>query len=305
MLSLRPDDASLRSYGGAVHGVTQDATRVYFNDGFGRIWGARKDGTEIPFEVLAGAAEERPNPANNVHAIDLIVQGDDVVFTASAQGVMAVAKGGGEPRMLTQGKQDPVTVVSDGSSLFFTVFGAGPLRRIPRAGGEAKAVFADGSHVSIAIDERNLYLAHYRKGSILRIPKDGGPSRILSTSLPRPVGIAIDATYVYFPCEGDGSVRRVPKEGGKTEIIATKQNNHDLLAVDETHVYWSSWEENAPLRRVRKDGSEAPETLLRGLKSPAGIAVDEKNVYVANKGHTEVLVVPKSTRNAQVTYPEK
>lgn len=305
VLSLRPEQEGPRRGAGVVHGVALDATRVFFNDGYGRIWGARKDGREVPFEVLAGADETRPNPANGVHAIDLVVAGEDIVFTASSQGVFAVPKAGGEPRSLAPGKLSPVSVVSDGAFAYMTSFDSSPIRRIPLAGGEAKAVFSGVQQGSIEVDGTFLFLSTYTQGTILRVPKAGGPSRVLSAGLPRPVGIAIDATHVYFPCEGDGSVRRVPKDGGPTQIIARGQHNHDILALDETHVYWASWEPESPLRRVRKDGSSGPETLLRGLKSPAGVAVDGTHVFVANKSYGEILVVPKNGVDGVVTYPER
>ena len=58
-------------------------------------------------------------------------------------------------------------------------------------------------------------------------------------------------------------------------------------------------------RIEERDGEAGPETLLRGLKSPVGVAVDGTHVFVANKGHGEILVVPKNGVDGVVTYPER
>lgn len=154
---------------------------------YGRIWGARKDGAGGPFEVLAGAGPARPNPAGGLHALDLVADGDDLVFSADA-GLWRVRKSGGAPRRLTSGRLAPLMLAADGAFL-------------------------------------------------------------------------------------------------------------------REYVYWASWEEGGPLRRAPKDGSAPPETLLSGLRGPEGIAVDERHIYVANKGFGEVLVVPKAGVDGTLLYP--
>jgi sugar lactone lactonase YvrE len=286
-----------------VHGVTLDDKHVYFNDGYGRIWGALKDGSEAPFEVLAGQSESAPNPPDRIHAIDLIADGNEVIFTASSRGVMAVPKEGGAPRALTRQPSGPVVVVSDGVSVFYSSFDGSPIRRIPRDGGEATPFPVGIRSGSLAVDEAFLYITHYNQGTILRVPKGGGGVQTLTRNLPRPTGLALDATHVYFSCEGDGSVRRVPKAGGASQTLAIQQVNHDNIALDDEFVYWASWGTGTPLRRVRKDGSSPPQTLLAGLRSPSGITVDDQRVYVANKGYGEVLLVPKNGAEGEITYP--
>lgn len=288
----------------SVHAITLDATHVFFNDGYGRIWGARNDGASAPFEVLPGASPSRPNPAGGLHALNLIDDGDDLVFTADA-GLWRVRKTGGAPKVLTSGKQDPVLLASDEGFFYFSAFDGSPIKRVPKAGGEAAVVGEGVKSGALAVDASHLYVVAYNRGTLSRRPKAGGRVAALASGLPKPVGLALDAEAAYVSCEADGSVRRVPKAGGSVKIIARGQINHDELALDDEYVYWASWEEGGPLRRVRKDGSASPETLLSGLRSPEGVAVDGRHVYVANKGFGEVIVVPKAGVDGTIVYPQE
>ncbi|HEU4410101.1 MAG TPA: hypothetical protein VFS43_32905 [Polyangiaceae bacterium] len=306
VLSLKPPARSGGAAGreNSVHALAVDATHVFFNDGYGRIWGARKDGAGAPFEVLPGAGPSRPNPAGGLHALTLIADGDDLVFTADS-GLWRLRKAGGAPKPVTSGKQDAVMLAADEGYFYFSTFDGSPIRRVPKAGGEAVAVGEGIKSGALAVDGSHLYVAAYGRGTLSRRPKAGGRAAALASGLPKPVGLALDDDAVYVSCEADGSVRRVPKAGGPAKVIARDQINHDELALDRDYVYWASWEEGGPLRRVRKDGSAPPETLLSGLRSPEGVAVDERNVYVANKGFGEVLVVPKAGVDGTVVYPRE
>ncbi len=304
-IKVPPHPASPSERNTSVHAIALDATHLFFNDGFGRIWRARKDGAGAPAEVPLDAGPPRPGPAEGLRALHLIADGDDLFFTADAS-LFRVGKAGGPARLLAGGRLDPVMLAADEGFLYFSTFDGSAIRRVPRAGGPPSPVAGPGiKSGAIAVDATHLYVAAYGRGTLARVPKAGGRPKALAAGLPKPVGLALDDDAAYVSCEGDGSVRRVLKAGGPPKVLARAQQNHDALALDRDYVYWASWEEGSPLRRARKDGASAPETLLGGLRAPEGIAVDERYVYVANKGAGEVLIVPKGGVDGTLVYPHE
>ena len=98
--------------------------------------------------------------------------------------------------------------------------------------------------------------------------------------------IALDDRFAYWLDQGTpdddyaaGAVMRVLKTGGDAERIAGDAGNLLALAVDDATVYWTRGGGTEVLRAPKGGGPAAP--LLKGLKSPGGVAVDAAFVYVA------------------------
>ncbi|MFS8071718.1 MAG: hypothetical protein ACMG6S_35560, partial [Byssovorax sp.] len=109
---------------------------------------------------------------------------------------------------------------------------------------------------------------------------------LASSSLHEYGAVAVDDAHVYWLDQGTpdddyaaGAVMRVAKAGGEAERIAGDAGNLLALAVDDTSVYWTRAGGAEVMRALKAGGPAAP--LLKGLKSPGGLAVDAGFVYVA------------------------
>jgi hypothetical protein len=132
------------------------------------------------------------------------------------------------------------------------------------------------------------------QGQLLKVPVAGGVPVLLASG--HEFGrIAVDASSVYFTDGNAGTVMKVPIAGGPTTTLAVGQAGARAVAVDATHVYWTSYssagcpDDGGPcspdgaIRRVPIGGGIVT-TLASGQESPAGLAVDEQNVYWTSLG---------------------
>jgi hypothetical protein len=151
---------------------------------------------------------------------------------------------------------------------------------------------------AIAIKGGDVFWANYGEaigqGQLLKVSIAGGVPVLLASG--HEFGrIAVDASSVYFTDGNAGTVMKVPIGGGPTTTLASGQAGARAIAVDATHVYWTSYssagcpDDDGPcspdgaIRRVPISGGVAT-TLASGQASPAGLAVDEQNVYWTNSG---------------------
>jgi hypothetical protein len=112
--------------------------------------------------------------------------------------------------------------------------------------------------------------------------------------------VAVDDRHAYWLDQGTpdddyaaGAVMRVLKTGGDAERVAGDAGNLLALAVDEANVYWTRADGTEVLRAPKAGGPAAP--LLKGLKSPGGVAVDAAFVYVAETAwQGRVVKAPKA-----------
>ena len=112
--------------------------------------------------------------------------------------------------------------------------------------------------------------------------------------------VAVDDRYAYWLDQGTpdddyaaGAVMRVLKTGGDAERVAGDKGNLLALAVDDANVYWTR-SDGAEVRCAPKAGGPAA-TLLKGLKSPGGVAVDATSVYVTETAwQGRVVKAPKA-----------
>jgi hypothetical protein len=112
--------------------------------------------------------------------------------------------------------------------------------------------------------------------------------------------ISVDDRYVYWLDQGTpdddyaaGAVMRILKSGGEAERVAGDKGNLLALAVDDASVYWTRAGGAEVLRAPKAGGAAAP--LLKGLKSPGGVAVDAGFVYVTETAwEGRVVTTPKA-----------
>jgi Domain of unknown function (DUF5050) len=271
-----------------VFSVEADRVNVYFNDGAGRLWYAPKDGSARATALVDDEDE----------SVRSFVVGGDVVYYAGRRGIRSVSTRGGASTTLSDNNAGPVLLVSDGRSIYHTVFDGSAIYRLSLATHHAERFYPGGKHQTLAVDANNLYVASYMGGTITAVSKSTRHARVLAVGVRRPVRLAVDGSYVYFTSEVDGTVRRVGKHGGRVEVIARGQHEQEHLALDAGYVYWATRTpdgEHAVVRAaIAPIGSGLPEQLYSGMRSAAGIAVDERFVYVADRGAGEVLRIAKT-----------
>ena len=94
-----------------------------------------------------------------------------------------------------------------------------------------------------------------------------------------PSGIALDAAYVYWTdantagitTAGNGIYKVKIDGSAKAVLVATDPGfPSGNIAVDSTNIYWTN---ASSLMTVPKTGG-TPTTLVTGITSPAGVAVD-------------------------------
>ncbi len=270
-----------------IFSVQADAAHVYFNDGAGRLWSAPKDGS-APATVLVD------DPEDSVRSF--VIDGD-AIYYAARQGIRSVPTRGGPSTAWGDNHSGPILLVSDGQHLYHTVFDGSATFRLSLATRRAERFCGGGKHQTLAVDDANLYIASYFGGTITAVSKKSRRARVLVSGVRRPVRLIVDEGHVYFTSEVDGTVRRVAKKGGRVEVLARGQREQEHLALDDTYVYWATRTPagvHALMRaRTAPDPSAEPEQLYVGLRSAAGLAVDEGFVYVADRGAGEVLRVVK------------
>ena len=112
--------------------------------------------------------------------------------------------------------------------------------------------------------------------------------------------ITLDDRYAYWLDQGTpdddyaaGAVMRVLKTGGDAERVVGDKGNLLALAVDDASVYYARADGAEVLRAPKAGGPAAP--LVKGLKSPGGIAVDAGFVYVTETAwQGRVVKAPKA-----------
>lgn len=253
--------------------------RVYWNGNRG-LWSAEKDGSDRRRHVAGWV-------------LTFQVEGEHVTYTTDRAVMRARLDRRGAPVVVSAEREDPIELVSDGTSVYYTMFGSRQVRRVAWAGGRAARFSRGGPSWTIAIDAAHLYVAQYGRGRVVKVPVRGGRPVVLARGLPKPVGIALDGDHVYVACEGDGSVRRVAKAGGRVTTLSNGHSNHDILAVDDRHVYWGDWNARA-LMRAPKDGRGPATVAMPGLPEIVGIAVDDTHVALTSEGR-RVVVLAKSS----------
>jgi len=270
-----------------IFSVQADQVRVYFNDGVGRLWSAPKDGS-----ALATALVDDPDDSVRSFVVD-----GGSIYYAARQAIRSVPTQGGPSSHWGDSRQGPILLVSDGQHVYHTVFDGSGTFRLSLATRRTERFCAGGKHQTLAVDDANLYIASYFGGTITAVSKKTRRARVLASGIRRPVRLVVDGDHVYFTSEADGTVRRVGKQGGRVEVLARGQRRQEHMALDGGYVYWASKTAAGVHALMRAHAApapgEEPEQVYVGLSSAAGLTIDERYVYVADRGAGEVVRVAK------------
>jgi virginiamycin B lyase len=99
-----------------------------------------------------------------------------------------------------------------------------------------------------------------------------------------PGQVVVDASHIYWFNRGDGAIGRANLDGSgvNPEFIPGAAAAGTGLAVGDGYIFWTDFQ-NSTLGRANADGSGAG-TIVTGLLSPRGVAVDAGHVYWTNYG---------------------
>jgi virginiamycin B lyase len=99
-----------------------------------------------------------------------------------------------------------------------------------------------------------------------------------------PGQVVVDASHIYWFNRGDGAIGRANLDGSgvNPDFIAGAAAVGSGLAVGDGYIFWTDFQ-NSTLGRANVDGSGAG-TIVTGLLSPRGVAVDAGHVYWTNYG---------------------
>ena len=99
-----------------------------------------------------------------------------------------------------------------------------------------------------------------------------------------PGQVVVDASHIYWFNRGDGAIGRANIDGSgvNADFIPGAAAAGTGLAVGDGYIFWTDFQ-NSTLGRANVDGSEAG-TIVTGLMSPRGVAVDAGHVYWTNYG---------------------
>ncbi len=128
--------------------------------------------------------------------------------------------------------------------------------------------------------------------SIIRIDATGVTTIATGKS---PFAVDTDGTYVYWSDRSASTIMRTNiLTGATTTLVASAVTNPtpSFIRVDATHVYWT--EANlGNVRRIRSDGSGAPEVLFSGNGTVSGLAIDDRAIYFGLKTVGKVMKLAK------------
>jgi virginiamycin B lyase len=99
-----------------------------------------------------------------------------------------------------------------------------------------------------------------------------------------PGQVVVDASHIYWFNRGDGAIGRANIDGSgvNADFIPGAAAVGSGLAVGDGYIFWTDFQ-NSTLGRANVDGSGAG-TIVTGLMSPRGVAVDAGHVYWTNYG---------------------
>lgn len=137
---------------------------------------------------------------------------------------------------------------------------------------------------------------------------EAGGAQVLASDNAYPARIAADSTYVYWTNEGtfdknDGSVARIQHaNGGAAKLVLTDMKSAPrAIALDVTadgtakDLYFATIADGTVWRI--SDASATPpgeiKPVATGLSAPNGIAIDGKNIYIANRGDGTIVYKAK------------
>jgi hypothetical protein len=169
----------------------------------------------------------------------------------------------------------------------------GTVQKAPLDGGPVTTL-AEGNGFPwpchIAVDRANVYWGGADATGVRKVALGGGAITTIVAGESASGGLAVDATSVYFADLYDG-VFKAPLGGGPIQTLAMFGGTD--LAIDAQHVYWTTrtGAQSSDVMSATLDGG-AVETLASSLQLAEALAVDARDVYVAEYDGGDVKAIP-------------
>lgn len=226
-----------------------------------------------------GVARVAQNPGGT--AGEIAVDDSHVYWVSNhaTHEVYRAPKGGGSPESFTESTDTIGSVVAVGDDVYWSTVGL--IMRAPKAceKPDCASLVATGPEDPADMFSDGQAPYWLDGGTLLRLP--AGASRPQTVGSPgHDTRFAVDDEYVYIAGSGAG-ISRIPKDGSApTPEPAVPppglSGESHSVAVDATNLYWAVGEE---VLRARKDGSEAPVTLVTVELSARVFGADDEVVY--------------------------
>ncbi len=196
--------------------------------------------------VIDGACHDEVIAEENKGAGGLVVDGDTVAW-GTPDGFVRLRNAAGTTTTLVHEDDAIGSLEIDATSVYYAVTGA--IRRVPRVGGAATTIASNvGSPVALVL-RGDLYFVDYgggiAAGSVNRIDNAGNVTKLV-VGIDTPSGFAVDDDNVYVAAE--------------------------LVLSNPSPI-------EAPLFSAPKNTGDPLTTLRQSLFQPAGLTLDESNVY--------------------------
>jgi hypothetical protein len=292
---------------------------------------------------LTTLAERPRSGAGSVVAASLVIDTSTVYFTnaypvpmaALTTDLFAVAKSGGEPRLVTAAEPTLARLAIDSGLLYATALegqanGDGTysidahrlLRIDPESGDTLELARENGEPASAPVlDASDVFWASFQRdpgaevpiagGAVMRLPREGGAVQAIQrwSSPAAPLGIAAANGHVYWASvafDEAGShyeIARWSRVDGSIATLTTGRGSGCLL-VDEQALYTverrgREGAATSEVYRILLDGSET--TLL--FSNPASFsscAADDRHIYAADSIAETITEIDKLTGSSSV-----
>jgi hypothetical protein len=227
----------------------------------------------------AGGPSSRLASVDHVYAV--AVSGTTLAWTTEDANtgtgdIWTATTSGDAATRLVQGEQTPLSVATDGTTVFWADRDADSVWSVPAAGGTPQKLLSFAHPLALTVEAQSLYVSG--GGGFVRVDKDGGNPLVLRSSpalwhavgtthlyyvdqssdvLQLPLGggdpvtlttadtksqsehVTVAGGYVYWDAVNVGSIWRVPESGGTTELIASGFSSFASLVADGTSAYFT------------------------------------------------------------------
>ena len=220
---------------------------------------------------------------------------------ASCNGACVGASAGSAPCSLSWSYVTTASAVAfavDAHNVYWTqnTYPGGSVMMVSKSGGMPTTLRSTmtGTPVAIAADSTSVYWGEYDgpdAGSIDSLPSSAlGSTPHALTTMGGATVIAVSGSTLCFADTMD--VGCMPTAGGPVTILNPVQGGPVLdMAVDSTTAYWTTWSTNGAVFSAPIVGGSV-NLLVPHTDRPAGIAVDDKNVYWVGNGTGTVNAMP-------------
>lgn len=208
----------------------------------------------------------------------------DLLYWKVQGNLWRVSRQGGKPERITDNAAVQTYVVEP-DKIYWTDRDA--VMVMPKGGGSPTTVFKGEFTTGIAIDQTHIYWVNRLNGEIYKGTKDGQqPTSLTSFVGDQTMDLWHDTTYLYWITPNDRKFSRIAKAGGKREILATEIVMQTVVWFQGA-LYATQPFAGGSIFRM-KPGSP-PETLVSGLGTPWGLAVDQTHLYWSEHNQNQIL----------------